>query len=153
MAIAVTVNLFIFDEGETLHVWLGYGTLLILLLRSILGFTSNGAEAFKNFPLKASELLLFLKSVLSKKRKVYLGHNPIASYAFIFFWLMIIVLGVTGLLLVHTEHFWGDPLMEEIHEITAKFVIIFLVFHLVGILLDSILHKRKTWLSMMTGKK
>lgn len=153
MAIIITINLFIFDEGEYIHVWLGYLAIAIVLFRLIIGFTAKGYEAFKNFPLNLKELFYFLINVFSKKRKEYHGHNPVASYAFILFWIFVLLLGISGILLVHTDRFWGDPLMEDVHTLSSKAIIVFLAIHAAGIILDSLLHQRKTWLSMIKGMK
>lgn len=153
MAIFITINLFIFDEGELLHVLLGYAALAIVLIRLIIGIKTNDESSFKKFPLNYNEVFLFLKNIFSRKRPQYKGHNPLASYAFILFWIAVIILGVTGILLEHVDHFWGDPVVQEIHTITSDAVIIFLIIHLAGITLDSILHRRRTWMAMITGKR
>lgn len=149
---ALIINLFIFDEGDNIHIWLGYGTLAIVLLRTIIGFTANGFEAFKKFPLGLNELFYFFKSIFSQNRKDYAGHNPAASYAYIIFWLLTIGLGVTGILLVYVDSFFGSERLEELHDLMADAVIVFIAVHFMGILLDSILHKRKSWMGVITGK-
>lgn len=153
MAAFVLINLFLFNEGDDIHNWLGYGTLVILFFRLILGFTSDGFEAFRNFLLKPAEFFFFLKYLFTPTRKDYVGHNPAASYAYLFFWILIIGLGITGILLVHVEHFFGSQELESLHKILANGVIVFLVVHFTGLILDAVLHKRKTWMNMINGKK
>lgn len=153
MALFVILNLFVFDEGNDVHFWIGYGALALILIRVFIGFRSNGYEAFKKFPLNLSELVNFLKNLFRRDHKDYVGHNPAAAYAYISFWILVVTLGFTGVLLVHVDTFWGDQLLEEIHNIAADCVIVFIVIHFTGILLDSILHKRKAWISMITGFK
>lgn len=153
MAAFVLINLFLYDEGDDIHNWLGYGTLAIVLFRFLIGLTSKGYDGFKKFPLNPSELFTFLRTLFKRNRKDYLGHNPAASYAYIVFWLLIIGLGVTGILLVHVEEYFGSQVLEEIHAIMANSVIVFLVVHLTGMTLDAVLHRRKTWMSMFNGKK
>lgn len=153
MAAFVIVNLFLSNEGDDIHNWLGYGTLAIIFIRTIIGFTSNGFDSFKKFPLRPSELLLFFKNLFKRERPDYTGHNPAASYAYIVFWLLIIGLGITGILLVHFEDFFGSQTLEDIHAVFANAVIIFIGVHFSGLILDSVLHRRKSWMSMLSGKK
>lgn len=153
MAGFVLINLFLFDEGDDIHNWLGYGTLAIVFIRSLLGLTSKGYDGFRNFPLNPTELFTFFRNLFKRDRKDYTGHNPAASYAYFTFWLLVIGLGVTGILLVHVEGYFGSEMLEEIHEIFAKGVIVFLVVHFAGIILDAVLHRRKTWMSIINGKK
>lgn len=153
MAAFVLINLFLFNEGDDIHNWLGYGTLAIVFFRALFGLTSKGYDGFMNFPLNPTELFYFFGNFFKRERKDYAGHNPAASYAYMTFWLLIIGLGVTGILLVHVEEYFGSEMLEEIHEIFAKGVIVFLVVHFTGMILDAVLHKRKTWMSIITGKK
>ncbi len=154
MAVIILLSLFVFDDGETVHQWLGYGALLFLFIRLIIGFFGSGYEAFKNFELKPARLIEFLKDHLRLKiGKNYLGHNPAASWSYIFFWLCVVGLGVTGVLLVHVDAYFGDERIEQIHELLSHFVQFFIVLHLSGLLLDSYIHKHRAWMAMITGKK
>ena len=153
MAAFVLVNLFLYTDGDDVHNWLGYGTLALVFFRMVLGLTSKGNEGFRNFPLRPSELLSFLQNLFKRERKDYLGHNPAASYAYLVFWLLIIGLGITGILLVHVEEFFGSQALEGFHKILANAMIVFIVLHFTGIILDAILHRRKTWMSIINGKK
>lgn len=153
MALFIIIDLFIFDDGDDIHNLLGYGTLAMVVFRTLIGFTAKGFESFKKFPLSPRELFYFFKTLFTRNRKDYIGHNPVASYAYIAFWLLVLGLGVTGILLVHVDIFFGDQRLEQIHGILANAVIVFVVIHLTGILLDAILHRRKTWMNIITGKK
>lgn len=149
MALFIVLNLFIFDEGDDIHYWIGYGTLAIVFFRTIIGFTSQGFDSFRKFTLQPRELFYFFRNLFSHARKDYTGHNPAASYAYIIFWLLVIGLGITGGLLVHSDYFFGNQLLEELHDLMADATIVFIVIHLTGVLLDSFLHRRKSWMSII----
>lgn len=153
MAVFVLINLFLYNDGDDIHNWLGYGTLAIVFIRLLLGLTSNGYDGFRNFPLNPFEFFSFFKNLFSPNRKDYTGHNPVASYAYIIFWLLVIGLGISGILLVHVEEYFGSQTLEKIHELLADSIIVFLAVHFIGIILDAVLHKRKTWMSIINGKK
>lgn len=153
MAAFVLLNLFLYNESGDIHNWLGYGTLAIIFFRALLGLTSSGFDGFRNFPLQPTELLYFFRNLFNRNRKDYTGHNPAAAYAYVVFWLLIIALGITGILLEHVEEYFGSQSLEEIHGVLADSVIVFLVLHLTGMALDAVLHRRKSWMSMIKGKK
>lgn len=153
MALFIVINLFVFDDGDNVHNWIGYGTLLIVLLRGLIGLTSDGYDSFKKFPLHPRELFSFVQNFFNKNRKNYIGHNPIASYMYFVFWFLVLGLGISGVLLVFVDAFFGDEFLEQIHSFYAKAIIVFLLIHFTGIILDSALHRRKTWMSIITGRK
>lgn len=153
MALFIVINLFIFDEGGQVHEWIGYGTLVFVFFRTIIGIVSQGNESFFKFPLQPHELLYFIKNIFNSNRKDYEGHNPAASYAYLGFWILVLGLGTTGIMLVQFDQFFGNEFLEELHELMADGVILFLIVHFSGIILDSVLHRRKSWMSIITGRK
>ncbi len=151
LAICITLNLFLLETGEDAHRYLGYAAVAIVVIRTFLGIRSSGAEGFRSFPLGVSQMRGFLKNKLTDKTQV-LRHNPLASWVYVFLWLSVVALGVTGWLM-GLDYFWGNQLLEEIHSYVSDFVKALVVFHLTGILIDSLRYRRHTWLAMFTGHK
>lgn len=48
--------------------------------------------------------------------------------------------------------YWGDESLESFHSNFAIVLQILIGIHLLGIFLDSIRYKRKTWTAMINGK-
>jgi cytochrome b len=153
LALVILINLFIFDEGDKTHSVIGYFGLALVAFRLFIGFFAKDFSAFKKFPLHPSAVFDFIKNLFRPTRKDYKGHNPMASYAYIGLWTLVILLAVTGFMLNEIDSFFGDEKLEKIHNLLADGLIAFLVVHFLGIALDSYLHKRKAFLSIVSGKK
>jgi cytochrome b len=67
-------------------------------------------------------------------------------------WLAICCLAITGWMM-GLDAFWGDERLEDIHGAIANALQVFVVLHLFGIIMDSVKFRRKTWLSMFTGRR
>ena len=124
IALSVLLNLFIIEDGELPHRLLGYSAVALVAVRFAYGLLIKN---HRQFP------------------------NKIAHLTYILMWTSIICLGFSGFLL-GTETFWGDELVEEIHEFLALFLKTLVVLHLLGISFDSYKHNRRTWLNMINGK-
>lgn len=124
IALAIILNLFIFDEGELVHRLLGYSAVLLVAVRLVHEFVR---KTHRQFP------------------------NKIAFITYLLIWGCIISLGISGFLL-GTDRFWGDELVEKIHELLANFIKGLAILHLLGIFIDSIKNNRRTWLNMVNGK-
>lgn len=125
IAFVVFFNLFVQDDGETLHRYFGYSAVLLVVIRFVYGLTTKN---HRHFP------------------------NKMAQATYIAMWGCIIALGVTGFMM-GTDKFWGDELIEEIHENLSKGIQVLVVMHLLGIAIDSFKFKRRTWMNMINGKK
>ncbi|MFP5387440.1 MAG: cytochrome b/b6 domain-containing protein [Bacteriovoracia bacterium] len=151
MAIAITVDYFA-DGGDPLHNWSGYLALGVVVIRFAWGFFAADEANFRNFPLSPSLLIDHMKGFIVWKHKDYSGHNPLASWAYVFMWLLVVGLGISGYLL-GTDRFWGDETLDDAHEYMADSLLVLIAFHLAGIVIDAFKFKRKTWMGMITGKR
>jgi cytochrome b len=143
IALMVVLNLFVVEEGDDLHQWFGYAAVGFVVWRLIWGFKGGVLSRFSAFPVKD------LKNTFRKK---YEGHNPLASLTYYSLWLSIIGLAITGYMM-GMDRFWGDDLLLEIHDYISIFLQALIITHFVGIILDAIKYKRKTWIGMITGRK
>jgi cytochrome b len=151
IALPVLLN-FILDGEDTPHKILGYISLVGLILRTIWGFKTTGHTRFSNFPFKLSEVKSYAASLICSDAKLYPGHNPLASWAYVFIWVLVALLGISGFMM-GLDAFWGEDWLEETHGRLATAMQILVLIHLTGIGFDSFKFKRKTWLGMVTGKK
>lgn len=151
LALCVVLNLFILEEGDEPHTWVGYTAVAIVVLRTLWGFLAKDASGFKSFPLSPSEVRGFIQRGM-KDDSAMERHNPFASWTYVFMWLLIIGLGVTGFMM-GTDTFWGEEWLEELHETISKGLEVLIILHLIGIAMDSFRHKRPTWMGMITGRR
>ncbi len=153
IALIVFLNLFVLEGGDLPHEWFGYAAAAFVLIRIFWGIKGGVFSRFVNFPLKPTQVFQFLKQdFFSRKSIPYKGHNPLASLVYILIWLLIICLAISGWMM-GLDAFWGSDWLEETHEYFSLALEFLIIFHLVGILIDSIKYKRRTWLAMITGKR
>jgi cytochrome b len=146
----VVVNTFLLDEGN-IHEALGYSVAALLCVRLLWGVVGSKYARFANFfptPTRIREHL----AGRSMERPVNYGHNPIG--ALMIFNLIITLVGVslTGHLMT-TNRFWGSELMEELHEGLVVYLLISVVFHVAGVLVESMRSRANLVGAMITGKR
>ncbi|MFG1481525.1 cytochrome b/b6 domain-containing protein [Halobacteriovorax sp. HFRX-2_2] len=123
VAIAVLLNAFVLEEGKLIHRYLGYVAVSLVLLR----------------------LLIHKKNPIDH-------YNPKAKYVYWSMWGAIIGLASTGFLM-GLDRFFGNDLLEDIHEVFSNILIFLSVLHLGGVFFDAYKMKRKTWMLMISGEK
>lgn len=152
VAAAVVLNLFVLEEGEDAHRWLGYAAVGAVALRGIWGFAGGEHSRFRSFPLGVASWRRFFSGIFFWRKEDFPGHNPLASVVYLLIWACIISLGITGWMM-GLDAYWGEEWLEEIHANISTAVQVLVGLHLAGILLDSVKFRRHTWLGMITGKK
>lgn len=152
LAICVILNLFFLEEGEIFHQWSGYLAVSSVVLRLMWGFFSKPASRLSALPLHPQKLLNFARNRFSNGSGQYPGHNPAAALVTVGIWLCIAGLGTTGWIM-SLDAFWGEDGPEELHASFAWALQALIAIHLLGVFLDSVRLRRKTWASMITGQR
>lgn len=153
------------DRLLTYHAMIGYFILILLTFRLIWGFIGPKYSLFKDFPLGIGNVKEFISSMFSRKSK-YIGHNPMASYVMIGMLVVTFMTILSGILtygiqegkgilsFLNISLFNKMDIFEEIHEFFANLLIVLIVTHISGVILDKILHKEdKTLNSIFNGYK
>jgi cytochrome b len=152
LALVIVINLFVLEEGEQIHEWLGYFGVALVFFRIIWGFIGAEASRWRSLPLSFTHLLAHARAEVSLKPIDYPGHNPLGSLTYVLIWTMVVALGISGFMM-DLDAFWGEEWLEEIHEVISVILQVLIVVHLTGVFIDSYRHRRKTWANMMNGKK
>lgn len=152
LAIALVLNLFVLEQGETIHQWVGYTASGLVLFRVLWGFISGRHSRFSSFPIRPREIVQFGKGFFIKNPPRYPGHNPAASLTYILIWGSVLSLGFSGWLM-GTDAYWGEAWLEDLHGNISVVIQALILVHFAGMAVDSFRYKRKTWLSMLTGKR
>jgi len=162
------------EDIELIHVYAGYVVLGLILFRVLWGLIGTKYARFNNFIYGKKVALAYLKSLLTKKPKHYIGHNPIAGWMILALLISIFLVAWTGLLLyadagkgplaeVNVELISGvyadddgeqsESIWEEIHETLANLTLLLVCAHVAGVLLSSVIHGENLIRSMITGYK
>jgi cytochrome b len=152
IALAVILNLWVLEEGDDPHQISGYVAFAATSLRIFWGFWGGPQSRFSAFPVSFRQLRSVIQTRGTQSPDQYPGHNPLASLVYLGMWLAICCLAMTGWMM-GLDAFWGDEGLENIHGAIANALQILVVLHLLGIIMDSVKFRRKTWLSMFTGRR
>lgn len=139
--------------GETenlfpLHVFAGLLMLVLIAYRLVWGFMGSRYAKFSSFMYSPVAAGRYVLDVIKGSAKRFIGHNPAGSWAIYLLLLLGAGAAISGLMgLLGNENF------EEIHEVLANGMLILVVVHLVGVLVESLAHKENLPRAMVTGQK
>lgn len=144
---------FLTAESETwrdLHVLLGYTVLGLIGFRLLWGLIGTRYARFTSFAFRPSQVVAYLKSLLSRSPQHYLGHNPAGSWVIYALLLLGIASGVTGYAAYNQI---GGEWLEELHEAAANSMLALVVAHVAGVVVSSLLHRENLVRAMIDGYK
>ena len=172
IAAAIVVNGLIDEGGSTLHLWIGYGALALLILRLLWGFIGPAEARFSAFPFSLSAAIDHLRDVFAGRHRVHRSHNPAGSIMVYALWTMLTLTAATGVIL-QTEPFPDElrhevtaqtagheedeenaveDFLEETHEIAANLLLVLAGLHVGGVVLESRLSGRNLVRGMIRGE-
>jgi cytochrome b len=154
------------DDLLTVHSWAGYLILSLLAVRLVWGFIGTRYARFSDFVYSPKNIIQFLKDTLHLRAKRYLGHNPAGGAMIILLIFSLLMTTTSGVLLLGAEEqagpvanwfsqssgLWGDVL-EGLHEFFANFTLLLVFVHVVGVLVESLIHRENLVSAMLTGFK
>jgi cytochrome b len=141
------------DDEST---WFNYHSLagltlgFLVLLRILWGLFGTKHARFSGFALNPTELVNYLKGIMTGNKMRWAGHNPASSWAGLTMMFLALGLAVTGYLMTSGPN---KESFEDAHELFANGFIIIVVLHIAGIVLHTFRHKEMIGLSMIDGKK
>lgn len=144
---------FLTAESETwrdLHVLLGYTVLGLIGFRILWGFIGTRYARFASFAFRPSQVVAYLKSLLSRSPQHYPGHNPAGSWVIYALLLLGIASGITG---YATYNEIGGEWLEELHEAAANSMLALVGVHIAGVVVSSLLHRENLVRAMIDGHK
>ncbi len=153
------------DELLTLHVWTGYTVLGLVLARIVWGFVGPRHARFRDFVRPWPEVRSFLKQTLARRAPRHLGHNPAGGAMIVLMLVLLLLISLTGLAVYGIEEAagpmaglagspeWLEDGLEEVHEFLANFMLLMVILHVTGVLVESRLHHENLVRAMFTGRK
>jgi cytochrome b len=150
------------DEWLNVHVWAGYLVLGLLIFRLIWGFVGGQYARFNNFLCSPMQSIAYIKDLMQSKAKRYIGHNPAGSAMIVLLLLSLSMTVVTGLAVYGADKDAGPlafldagyaHLLEEIHELFANFSLMLVIVHVIGVVVESYIHRENLAGAMFHGNK
>lgn len=154
------------EDFLTIHTWAGYIIFGLLVIRIIWGFIGTKYARFSDFVYRPKTVIQFLKDTAIFKAKHYLGHNPAGGAMVILLIISLLITSFTGLVVYGAEEHagpiaywftssysaWGKA-AEEVHEFFANFTLLLVLVHVLGVIVESLIHKENLVSAMITGFK
>jgi cytochrome b len=138
------------ERWRDVHVLLGYTAGVLVVFRLLWGLIGTRYARFASFVYRPSEVAAYLRSLLSRQPKHYVGHNPAGAVAIFALLALLVVTVVTG---------WaafvevGPHAMEDIHETAGNLALVLVIVHVAGVVVSSYMHRENLVRSMVTGYK
>ncbi len=163
---AFTIAFITEEDLLSVHVMAGYLIVVLLGIRFVWGFIGTQHARFSDFVYSPANIMRFLKDTLTLRARRYLGHNPAGGAMVILLMLSLLVTTLSGVLLYGAEDMagpaaslfsqptgaWGG-VIEAVHELFANFTLLLVGIHVVGVLVESLIHKENLVSAMLSGLK
>lgn len=150
------------DELLTVHVWAGYLVSGLLVFRLLWGFIGNEYARFSSFLCSPAKSLAYVKDLAALKTKRYIGHNPAGAAMIVLLLASLLMTSITGFAVYGADQAAGplasigssnEKMWEEVHEFFANFTLLLVVVHIIGVVVESYIHRENLARSMVHGYK
>lgn len=138
------------ERLQMIHYAFGYSACALVIFRIIWGIIGTRYARFSQFIKGPTETIHHIKSLLTGKQHVGLGHNPAGALAMVSLMALVLLIGLTGYLSV--KELLGD-IVGEAHEVIASITMAVVIIHIAAAIIMSFMQKENLVKSMVTGKK
>lgn len=165
LAISFTAAWYISESDQWLsfHAFFGYLMLGLIGFRLIWGITGGTYARFTAFLYSPMAGLRYLRQTLSGSGARYIGHNPAGSQAVYLLLTLGVAVCLTGIFTQGGEEQQGPAagwlgvaagmMFKEAHYYIAILMLLVVIGHLAGVVMESRLHRENLARSMVTGIK
>ncbi|MGV0879653.1 cytochrome b/b6 domain-containing protein [Martelella sp. FLE1502] len=180
IAAAVIINGLISEPGGTIHIWIGWIAMAVLVIRLVWGVIGPREARFTAFLPDPRAAVTHLFSLVRGKPKEYPSHNPAGAIMVYALWACLVAVIATGLILTDAktpitiakeraavkQGDWsvlaGDDegeepaegsgeIVKEIHETAANLMLILALVHVAGVAAESYALRRNLVRPMIKG--
>lgn len=171
------------DEMLELHEWSGYVVAAYVALRLAWGIIGSKHARFADFLYGPRRAVSYLADLVHGQARRYLGHSPSGSMMVFALLIMLTGTVTTGMAELAASHGEGpfiailqgksppsgapynlsnrpaanedsdESALREAHELFANFTLALVVFHIIGVIAASVIHRENLIASMFTGRK
>ena len=152
LVVCVLLNLWVVEDGEPLHEWLGYTASALVGARIVWGLVGTRHARFTDFWPTPARLSRHLRALWRGEPEHHAGHNPLGALMVLGLMALVLALGLTGWLQT-TDVFWGVDWMEDLHEALAEVLMPMVGLHAVAALVMGRLERTRLIKAMVTGVK
>lgn len=118
LVIAFVIAYLTAEEENPWHIYSGYIVLGLVIFRIFWGLAGTRYARFSDFIYSPGDVIQYIKELVNKNPRHYLGHNPAGGYMILALLLSLLVVTVSGLKLYAVEEGRG-PLADTGIQFTA----------------------------------
>lgn len=181
IVIVILANEVFTKGGSPVHVWFGWGGLVLLLIRMAWGVIGTPNARFSAFPPNPLAAFTHLKQLFTGKPRSYASHNPAGAMMAYALWACIAVMVATGLSMSGPNPFavaerqaivdsgdWSQLVktaeadesagekvsgwVKDLHEITANLILLLVALHIGGVIVESVVMRHNLVPAMLLGR-
>lgn len=154
------------DDRLNLHVLAGSIIFGLIIFRLIWGFMGTEHSRFADFICSFKQIIQHLRDLVRMRPAQHTGHTPVGGVMIFLLLFGLLILTLSGVMLYALEGallpFAGlmtgvdldtTILIEHVHGWVADLLVLFVLFHVAGVLFESILQKQNLVRAMITGYK
>ena len=154
------------DDMLNLHVLAGSIVFGLIIFRLIWGFIGTEHSRFADFICSFKQIIQHLRDLVHLRPAQHTGHTPVGGVMIFLLLFGLLILTLSGVMLYAMEGaslpFAGlmtgidldtTILIEYVHGWAADLLVLFILFHVAGVLFESLLQKQNLVRAMITGYK
>lgn len=154
------------EEWLDLHTLAGYAALGLILARIPWGVIGTRHARFTDFVRPPRVALAYVRDLFLGRAQRHLGHNPAGGLMIVALLVTIPLVALSGMALLGVEEGagplagvmagspdWLEEGLEGLHEFLANLVLLMVGVHVLGVLVESLLHRENLVRAMFTGAK
>ena len=148
----VLLNLFVVDDGENLHQWLGYAAAALVGVRVVWGFIGPRHARFADFFPTPRRVASHVRALLGGEPEHHWGHNPLGALMVLGLLAMVLSLGLTGWMQT-LDAFWGAEWLQDLHEGLGEWLLPMVGLHAAAAIVMGRIERTRLVKAMVTGVK
>ncbi|RLL53685.1 cytochrome B [Mariprofundus sp. EBB-1] len=166
LAVCFLAAYYVEDDMLKLHVLLGSIVFGLIIFRLFWGIFGTEHARFSDFIYSITQIKNHLLSLVFWKPSHHSGHTPAGGVMIFFLLAGLLILTISGIMLYGLEndvipfaHRMADMnldsiiFIEQLHSLIADTLILAVLLHIAGVLVESILQQQNLMKAMITGYK
>jgi cytochrome b len=166
LAVCFLVAYVLEDDMLNLHVLAGSIVFGLIIFRLIWGLIGTEHSRFVDFICSFKQIIQHLRDLVRLRPAKHTGHTPVGGAMILLLLFGLLILTLSGVMLYALEgatlpfaRFMAGVdldtavLIEHVHGWVADLLMLLVIFHVAGVLLESLLQKQNLVRAMITGYK